>query len=159
MLVREGEVKTRSSNKSSGEETPMHIFLFSDVIMFARSTSKLQRKLMAAKSLRMADEMRLADCTVSKTSTPGLVHAFDICSVVTDVERRAGSALQRGRSAKRLRPRKITVLCESASEMDEWLRDIAATIDEARSSEAADAAVASIVAAASSDAAADDAAE
>jgi hypothetical protein len=80
VLLHEGEVTLLDD---AGTEREVHMFLFSDMVMFARTTSKFQRKVMGDKSFRMHDELPLtASCIVAESRRPGLTHAFDICCVV-----------------------------------------------------------------------------
>jgi hypothetical protein len=115
VLLHEGEVTLLDD---AGTERDVHMFLFSDMVMFARTTSKFQRKVMGDKSFRMHDELPLtASCIVAESRRPGLTHAFDICCVVNDandIEPRVGASKRRG-------PRKATLICSTHVEVAAWL--------------------------------------
>lgn len=114
MLLHEGEV-TLIDDSGGGRD--VHLFLFSDVIMFARTTSKFSRKVMGDKSFRMHDEISLTSstCSVSESRRPNLTHAFDVCVVEPDRSKR--------------RPRKVTLVCSTAVELSAWIFAITAAID------------------------------
>jgi hypothetical protein len=117
MLLHEGEV-TLIDDSGSGRD--VHLFLFSDVIMFARTTSKFSRKVMGDKSFRMHDEISLTSstCSVSESRRPNLTHAFDVCVVEPDRSKR--------------RPRKVTLVCSTAVELSAWIFAITAAIDKVK---------------------------
>lgn len=114
VLLHEGEATLIDD---AGSEREVHLFLFSDVIMFARTTSKFQRKVWGDKSFRMHDEILLTPaCTVAESRRPNLTHAFDICTV-----------------DKRRGPRKVTLVYSTHVELLAWLYAIETAIDAIRS--------------------------
>jgi hypothetical protein len=129
VLLHEGEVTLLDD---AGTEREVHMFLFSDMVMFARTTSKFQRKVMGDKSFRMHDELPLtASCIVAESRRPGLVHAFDICCVVDNIGE--GASKRRG-------PRKATLICSTHVEVAAWLYALETAIAAIKAADAAAAA-------------------